>query len=276
MVVKKKAVKKKNSKKKLVKKVVKKAVAKKKLVQKVTKKKAVKKKATKKKVAQKKVAKKKVAKKKVVKKKVAKKKVAKKKVAKKVVKKKVVKKKATKKAVVKKKVVKKPVAKKKVVKKKVTKEKAVKKSQPKKKTASKTSTDNAHKAVKKQLSDHKEAAQETPMSLALKAAVTEPVKDKQAESTLSNNKEKHLKLPHQQKEAAYNQPVADRQELDDFEVKVEDVKSMIGAVDFSPYTLVEGEEYMNERQMDHFRTILTRWKAQLMGEVDNTMVHMHN
>jgi DnaK suppressor protein len=45
---------------------------------------------------------------------------------------------------------------------------------------------------------------------------------------------------------------------------------------FPPYQLQEGEEYMNERQVEHFRKILQNWKAELMQEVDRTVHHMQD
>jgi DnaK suppressor protein len=41
-----------------------------------------------------------------------------------------------------------------------------------------------------------------------------------------------------------------------------------------PYTVEAGEEYMNERQLEHFRNILQAWKRDLMEEVDRTVDHM--
>src|SRR6201988_5249368 len=43
---------------------------------------------------------------------------------------------------------------------------------------------------------------------------------------------------------------------------------------FEPYKLKKGEEYMSDRQKDHFRDILRQWKAELMEEVDRTVSHM--
>ncbi|WP_261843720.1 RNA polymerase-binding protein DksA [Aliamphritea ceti] len=43
---------------------------------------------------------------------------------------------------------------------------------------------------------------------------------------------------------------------------------------FEPYPIVEGEEYMNEPQKDHFRNILLAWKQELMEEVDRTVNHL--
>lgn len=43
-----------------------------------------------------------------------------------------------------------------------------------------------------------------------------------------------------------------------------------------PYQLVDGEEYMSEGQIEHFRQILHAWKDDLMQEVDRTVHHMQD
>lgn len=43
---------------------------------------------------------------------------------------------------------------------------------------------------------------------------------------------------------------------------------------FTPYPLDTDEEYMNEKQKEHFRNILRAWKHQLMEEVDSTITHL--
>ncbi|GAA5444033.1 RNA polymerase-binding transcription factor DksA [Microbulbifer sp. NBRC 101763] len=43
---------------------------------------------------------------------------------------------------------------------------------------------------------------------------------------------------------------------------------------FEPYKETKGEEYMNEKQQEHFRNLLLAWKAELMAEVDRTVSHM--
>ena len=43
---------------------------------------------------------------------------------------------------------------------------------------------------------------------------------------------------------------------------------------FTPYVEQDGEEYMNDKQCDHFRKILRDWKRELMEEVDRTVHHM--
>ena len=40
---------------------------------------------------------------------------------------------------------------------------------------------------------------------------------------------------------------------------------------FEPYEPKKGEEYMNDKQLEHFRKILENWKYELMEEVDNTI-----
>lgn len=44
--------------------------------------------------------------------------------------------------------------------------------------------------------------------------------------------------------------------------------------DFTPYVAAEGEEYMNEPQLAHFKSILLNWKQNLMEEVDRTVHHL--
>lgn len=44
--------------------------------------------------------------------------------------------------------------------------------------------------------------------------------------------------------------------------------------DFTPYDLSKKEEYMNSTQLDHFRSILSNWRQELMEEVDRTKQHM--
>jgi DnaK suppressor protein len=43
---------------------------------------------------------------------------------------------------------------------------------------------------------------------------------------------------------------------------------------FEPYKPKRGEEYMNDKQSEHFMQILLNWKNELMQEVDRTVSHM--
>jgi DnaK suppressor protein len=48
------------------------------------------------------------------------------------------------------------------------------------------------------------------------------------------------------------------------------------ALEIKPYKAKKGEEYMNPRQVEHFRQILLGWKRLLMQEVDRTLHHMQD
>ncbi|MGI9274796.1 MAG: RNA polymerase-binding protein DksA [Endozoicomonas sp.] len=45
---------------------------------------------------------------------------------------------------------------------------------------------------------------------------------------------------------------------------------------FTPYQEKDGEEYMNDKQIEHFTNILRQWKQELMEEVDRTVNHMQD
>jgi DnaK suppressor protein len=53
-----------------------------------------------------------------------------------------------------------------------------------------------------------------------------------------------------------------------------DSDALIHGID--PYLVKNGEEYMNEVQLEHFREILLAWKHELMEEVDRTVHHMQD
>lgn len=42
----------------------------------------------------------------------------------------------------------------------------------------------------------------------------------------------------------------------------------------TPYLEVDGEEYMNEKQLAHIEKILLAWRQSLMEEVDRTVTHL--
>ena len=45
---------------------------------------------------------------------------------------------------------------------------------------------------------------------------------------------------------------------------------------FAPYMPAKGEEYMNEKQREHFRKILLAWRQELMEEADRTVHHLQD
>jgi len=45
---------------------------------------------------------------------------------------------------------------------------------------------------------------------------------------------------------------------------------------FTPYQAAPDEAYMNKKQLQHFRTILTNWKAELSDDLDRTVHTMQD
>ncbi len=43
---------------------------------------------------------------------------------------------------------------------------------------------------------------------------------------------------------------------------------------FEPYKEKKNEQYMNDKQLAHFKKLLLAWKQELMEEVDRTVTHM--
>jgi len=44
--------------------------------------------------------------------------------------------------------------------------------------------------------------------------------------------------------------------------------------EIGPYKVKRGEAYMNDSQLSYFKQLLTKWKSDLIDEVDRTVVHM--
>ena len=61
--------------------------------------------------------------------------------------------------------------------------------------------------------------------------------------------------------------VSDDEDLDNLSL-------LSGPRNVTPYTPKRGEQYMNQEQLEHFRSILLSWKKDLMNEVDRTVLHM--
>jgi DnaK suppressor protein len=176
-----------------------------------------------------------------------------KKSVKKVVKKTV--KKAAKKPI--KKVVKKPV--KKVVKKSIKKtvKKAAKK--PIKKVVKKPVKQQAKKTVKKVVKKPAKKITEKATKKSIKKMAKKPTKatTKKVVKMAKTVKESKVKL---------------------VKVPVKKIKQKAGATFMGevPYKAKKSEKHMSEPMKDHFRKILTKWKQELMEEVDRTMHHMQD
>lgn len=54
------------------------------------------------------------------------------------------------------------------------------------------------------------------------------------------------------------------------------LEANLNIMGIEPYKEKKGEEYMSDRQQDHFRKILNFWRQQLMEEVDRTVHHMQD
>jgi len=168
------------------------------------------------------------------------------------------KKKTTKKKVSKKKV---PLKKKKVTKKKVAPKKAPKKKVSKKtptkkkvtkKKVTKSTTTKKKKAITKAVSPKKKVSKKiSPKAAPKKAAVKE--------KTTIKKKERMTKK------------VTDIKTKASKTVKKTTKKSKV-----LPYEEKIGEDYMGEKQSEHFRKLLNSWKHDLMEEVDRTVHHMQD
>jgi DnaK suppressor protein len=51
---------------------------------------------------------------------------------------------------------------------------------------------------------------------------------------------------------------------------------LLALAGLNPYQENADEEYMNEAQMTHFKSILVAWRSQLRNEVDRTVHHMQD
>jgi len=47
-------------------------------------------------------------------------------------------------------------------------------------------------------------------------------------------------------------------------------------ISFTPYQPKPDEEYMNKKQLKHFRDILEKWKSELSDDIDRTVHHMQD
>jgi DnaK suppressor protein len=65
-------------------------------------------------------------------------------------------------------------------------------------------------------------------------------------------------------------PLIDTTKVSERNVKNDD----IGSMGIAPYQEMDGEEYMNDKQLSHIEKILLAWRQSLMEEVDRTVTHM--
>jgi len=79
--------------------------------------------------------------------------------------------------------------------------------------------------------------------------------------------------PAKTKPAPRPEPVTDALRAEDADLAM-NPSLLSGPRNVQPYQISKGEEYMSKEQLEHFRTILSSWKQDLMQEVDRTVLHM--
>ena len=79
--------------------------------------------------------------------------------------------------------------------------------------------------------------------------------------------------PAKTKPAPRPEPVTDTLRAEDADLAM-NPSLLSGPRNVQPYQISKGEEYMSKEQLEHFRTILSSWKQDLMQEVDRTVLHM--
>ena len=79
--------------------------------------------------------------------------------------------------------------------------------------------------------------------------------------------------PAKTKPARVPEPVTDALRAEDADLEM-NPSLLSGPRNVQPYQISKGEEYMSKEQLEHFRTILSSWKQDLMQEVDRTVLHM--
>jgi len=169
-----------------------------------------------------------------------------------------------KKAAAKKVSAKKPVAKKKAAKKKAV----AKKSVSRKKTVSKKKPATKKKVTKKKVAKKK---------VAKKKAVSKKkvAKKKVPKAKVAKKKAVSKKKPASRKKAAPLRKVTPRKApARKTRARGDVLSGPIHGV--QPYKPRRGEEYMGTKQLDHFKSILSAWKNELMFEVDRTVHHMQD
>lgn len=153
--------------------------------------------------------------------------------------------------------------KKKATARKTTRRKAVAKKKTKKKVAKKATKRTAKKTARKKATAKKTARKKTAKKVAKKPAAR---KKKVAKKTA--------------KKAAAKKTAARKTTKKRRVAKVTPIRrrsreaALLAPSEVQPYKTRRGESFMNDRQRDHFRQILSSWKMELMQEVDRTMHHM--
>jgi DnaK suppressor protein len=121
----------------------------------------------------------------------------------------------------------------------------------------------------------KTVSAKAPSKPAAKAASKAPAKVKPAAKPAAPKAARKTAPARPHAAAAAKRPAPQVQEVEESDERQEAGGSLLsGPRNVQPYVSRKGEEYMSKEQLDHFRTILSSWKQDLMQEVDRTMLHM--
>lgn len=146
---------------------------------------------------------------------------------------------------------------------------AAKKKTSKKTTTKKASKKTAKKApvTKKKVASKKKVAKKTA---AKKTTTKKKTTSKKTSAKKTTSKTTTKKVPVKEKVAAKK---ATKKIIED-EKPINAPSTVEFEHGFPAYVLTDGEEYMSDGQLEHFKNILEHWKQQLMDEVDRTVDHM--
>ncbi len=167
---------------------------------------------------------------------------------------------------------KKTAAKKAVAKKAAAKKTAVKKTAAKKKTTT-AQKSTAQKSTAKKTTSKKSVkkATEKQGTVSSKKSSTRKTSSKKTSTTPKKTAQKKAVT----KKAAAQKPAAAKKKSTTVKPAAErGSKLEVGG--FVPYKEKKGEEYMNPRQMAHFRAILENWKKELLEEMERTVHHLQD
>jgi DnaK suppressor protein len=160
--------------------------------------------------------------------------------------------------------------------KKVAKKKAVsKKKAPARKKASTKKVARKKVAKKKAVRKKKVAKKASKKKVAKKKAVTrKKVAKKKASKKKVAKKAVSKKRPAAKKKVPTRKPTARKVPARRTRTRGNVLSGPIHGI--APYKPARGEEYMSDKQLKHFRKILSAWKRELMYEVDRTVHHMQD
>jgi len=129
----------------------------------------------------------------------------------------------------------------------------------------KTSNKNLHKKVQKKLVLSKKAKTKPRIQLKIKKIAAKIKVKPKIKATLKLHTKQKTK--DKAKQVTLTKKIKTKNSSS--------TRAVFGPVDVQPYYSKKNENYMNKKQLTHFRTILLTWKEELMKD-DNTMHHMKN